>query len=135
MYKCKHFKIYELVDPTTYKNRGQRAWELLDERILIAIDKLREEFGSITINDWKWGGKFKWSGYRSPACKIGAKLSQHRFGRGMDLKFKHFTPQQIRKAMRESPSYFEEITCVENKTATWVHIDCRNTTRIKWINP
>ena len=136
-YRPKHFKVYELVDPKTYKDRGIKAWELLDPKLLRLIDTLRETFGSATINDWKWGGKFKWSGLRTSECKIGAKYSQHRFGRAADLKFRHISPADIRKAIRKDKVYFQEmgVTCIENKTATWLHVDVRNCDPIKWVNP
>jgi len=137
IYKCDHFRIHELVPPTVYKERGQKAWELLDERILRAIDELRDTFGPITINNWYWGGKFKWSGLRTANCKIGAKYSQHRYGRAMDLKFKHATPKFIRASIRKDfPHWIDMgIHCVENKTKTWVHVSCQNCSAIKWINP
>ena len=137
MYKCQYFKIHELVPPQVFKDRGQKAWELLDPTLLMVIDSLRAEFGPATINNWKWGGKFKWSGLRTAGCKIGAKYSQHRFGRAADMKFSNFTPKQIRKIIRECLPYYTDmgIKCVENKTGTWLHIDIRNCIPIKWVNP
>ncbi len=137
MIKCEHFKIYELVPPQVYKDRGQKAWELFDPKLLTAIDMLRETFGSATVNDWKWGGNFKWSGLRTNQCRIGAKYSQHRFGRAADMKFKNITPAEIRKAIRSDLIGFKEmgVTCIENKTKTWLHVDVRNTIPIKWVNP
>ena len=137
MYKCKHFKIHELVPPKVFKDRGQKGWELLDENLLRTIDHLREVFGSATINNWKWGGKFKWSGLRTPDCRTGAKYSQHRFGRAADMKFKNITPKKIRTIIRNDPRYWKEMggRCIENKTGTWLHIDVRNTIAIKWVNP
>jgi len=133
-YKCEYFKIYELVDPLTYKQYGQSAWQFLDPRLLITIDKLRAVFGPATINNWKWGGKFKWSGLRTPECRIGAKMSQHRFGRAADMKFKNISAKEIRKAIKSDPMWTKYIHCVENKV-NWLHIDVRNCDPIKWINP
>ena len=137
MYKCKYFKIYELVDPVVYEQRGQKAWELLDSSLLTIIDALRETFGPATVNNWKWGGKFKWSGLRTPQCKIGARYSQHRFGRAADLKFKNISPKEVRAAIKSDSDYWGPlgIFCIENRTATWVHISVQNCTPIKWINP
>jgi len=47
IYKCKHFGIKELVSEGTYNKRGEKAWQLLDDRILRTIDFLRETYGSI----------------------------------------------------------------------------------------
>ncbi len=124
--------------PQVLKDRGQKAWELLDENLLRTIDSLREAFGPATINDWKWGGKFKWSGLRNPqARKYYSPTSQHTFGRAADMKFKNITPKKIRTIIRNDPSYWKEmgVRCIENKTVTWLHIDVRNTIAIKWVNP
>ncbi|MCK5140218.1 MAG: hypothetical protein KAQ85_10285 [Thermodesulfovibrionia bacterium] len=141
MYKCKHFKIYELVPPQVFKDRGQKAWELLDPNLLMLIDRIKMYFSPddpVTINDWKWGGKFKWSGLRNPqARKYYSPTSQHTFGRAADMKFKNITPKKIRTIIRDDPSYWDEmgVRCVENKTGTWLHVDVRNCIPIKWVNP
>ena len=138
MYKCKYFKIYELVPPTVYQERGHKAWELLDENLLRVIDELRNIFGSATINSWKWGGEFKWSGLRTANCKIGSKYSQHRFGRAADMKFKNISPKEVRAIIKNDARFWGRvmgIKCIENKTPSWLHVDVRNYKPIKWINP
>ena len=137
MYKCHYFRIFELVDPTTYKARGQKAWELFDPRLLKAIDELRNVFGPATINSWKWGGQYKYSGYRPKWCKTGATYSQHRMGRAADLKFSSVSPQEVRADIRGDWEYWarQGINCVENATKTWLHVDVRNCEPIKWVNP
>ena len=135
MKKTTHFKIYELVDEITYKKYGQFAWQFLDTRLLFAIDELRKTFGSATINNWKWGGIYSNSGLRAFHYKKYSKFSQHRFGRAADLKFKNVTPQEVRRAIKKDRIYWKHIiSCVENKTKTWVHIDVRNCIPIKFIN-
>lgn len=136
MTKAKYFRIYELVDKRTYNKYGQFAWQFIDPRLIKAIDTLRKTFGSATINSWKWGGQYKNSGLRTPQCKIGSAMSQHRFGRGADMKFKNVTPQEVRKAIRKDLDYWKKlINCIENKTPTWVHVDVRNCIPIKFVNP
>jgi len=135
MYKCKYFSIQELVDPETYRIFGQRAWMFFDESALIAIDQLRGEFGPATINDWKWGGNYKWSGLRTKNCTIGAEYSLHRFGKAFDLKFQNFTAKEVRAHIKKKPDYWEcYISRIENKV-NWLHIDCANVIPLKWINP
>lgn len=136
-YIPEHFLIEELVDPQTFKDRGQKAFELLDPYMLWTIDRMREEFGSITINTWKWGGKYKYSGYRPKNCTEGGYYSQHRLGRAFDLKFKNYTPDEIRAYINviNNNDIFRYINAVENKTPTWVHIDSRPIKdRIRWID-
>ena len=43
MYRCRHFSIDELVPKDIFEARGQLAWELLDSRILKAIDLIRDD--------------------------------------------------------------------------------------------
>jgi hypothetical protein len=51
MYKCNHFSVHELVPRSVFEKRGERAWQLLDERLLITLDRLRERYGSTTVNN------------------------------------------------------------------------------------
>jgi len=132
-YKCKHFKLYELVDKATWKNYGQFAWNFLDPRLLMALDQLRDALGPITVNDWKWGGKFQWRGLRTTKCRQGAGMSQHRFGRAVDFDVKGMTPQDVRNYIR---THFEDfgIFCIERKV-NWIHMDVRNCNPLKEVSP
>lgn len=78
MYKCKPFKIHELVPLGIHRKRGEQAWQLLDEKALITLDLLREKFGSAIVNDCKRNGTYKYRGFRPASCNVGSKLSQHR---------------------------------------------------------
>ena len=137
-YIPEHFSIKELVDKQTYSDRGERAIELLDPYMLWTIDRLRERYGSITINNWSFGGQYQFSGFRPKNCSIGALYSQHRLGKAFDLKFKNYTPEQIRSQIKvnKDEDDFKYISCVELETKTWVHIDSRPIEdRIRWIRP
>ena len=131
IYKCKHFGIKELVSEGTYNKRGEKAWQLLDERVLRTADFLREKYGSITINDWSWGGTNHWRGLRTPDSKYYSTYSQHSFGRALDLIFKETTAEQVRQDIRDTPSHpdFLFVTSFEENTS-WLHIDVRNVDRI-----
>jgi len=138
VYVPQHFKIQELVDPLTFKDRGDKSLELLEPKLLWTIDQMREKFGSITINSWLWGGQYKYSGFRPKHTSVGATYSQHRLGRAFDLKFKNHTADEIRAYIKvhSNDDIFKYITCIENNTPTWVHIDCRPISdKIRWINP
>lgn len=127
-YRCQYFKIQELVHPDIYKAWGDRSWEFLDPRILQTADQLREYFGPITINDWHEGGSHIDSGLRPFGDATGAAMSQHKFGRALDLKFKNTTPLGAYSIIMAMPSRFPLITTFEdvNKTVTWLHVDVRN---------
>ena len=132
IYKCQYFKIHELVPPHVYKERGEKAWELIDDRILKTIDMLRKDLGEATINNYEFGGDRQWSGLRTPDSPFYSPYSQHTFGRAVDILFKDVSAETVRKFILNNPDKYEfkSITAVELDTS-WLHIDCRNTDRIK----
>lgn len=127
-YRPKHFDLRELVTPEIHAARGETAWQLLDPRALVALDKLREKFGPLTVNNWHIGGSYKESGLRSSFTATGAVWSQHKFGRAFDCKFKDTTPKAVFDYLLEHADEFPEITVVEDIAATpsWMHVDVRN---------
>lgn len=132
-YKCQHFEIYELVDKETYNKYGEFAWSFLDDRLLRMIDFLREEFGKATINDWYWGGTNENRGLRSPTSTVGAKYSQHKFGRAADILFDGVTAEEVRQFLKdvwtfnESHHEFGSVVKITLEDGVgWLHIDVRN---------
>jgi len=70
MLTAKRFDIRELVPPHVYKARGNLAWELIDNKLILLIDKLAEKFGTVYINTWHFKNQpfnqvFYWSGLRT----------------------------------------------------------------------
>lgn len=134
MYKCKNFTIEELVPPDVLQDIGEElCWGLLDERLLVTIDALREVYGPMTINNWHIGGNRRQCGFRNDEG-TGAKYSQHRFGRAADLLPKNKKPAEIRADILKNPKKFGFITAMENVEG-WLHIDVRNCEAIKVFNP
>lgn len=126
MYKCKHFIIQELVDPETYKERGDKSWELLDERGLKALDALREGLGKpLTLNNWHLKGTLDECGLRNPITTTGSRFSQHKFGRGFDVHCKDISADKMREYVRKNYKALG-ITCIELNTPSWLHFDVRN---------
>jgi hypothetical protein len=138
VYRCKHFEIYELVTPDIFSARGDAAWELLDPRLLITVDAVRERFGRTIINNWKSGGQYHESGLRVFGTSTGAKLSQHFFGRAADCKL-DIAPADACAYILSHRDEFPYLTTMENTTATptWLHVDVRNnaTPDIRIVNP
>jgi len=136
VYKCIHFEIHELVSRRIYEDHGELAWELLDDRLLITIDRLRERYGKTTINNYHWGGNRQWSGLRTPDSPYYTPYSQHTFGRAADCLFRDYTAQAVRTHILNNPGHtdFMYITSVERGTS-WLHIDTRNCNRIKAFYP
>jgi hypothetical protein len=104
MEKCKHFSIHELVPPNTFKQRAEKAWELLDERLLITLDRLRERYGPMTVNNYYWGKDREWSGLRTKESPYYSPYSQHSFGRAADCLFKNISAEVVRKEILANPN-------------------------------
>lgn len=136
MYKCKYFVIQELVSPGTYKDRGEKAWQLLDDRMLKTLDLLRGKYGSMTVNNWSYGGNREWSGLRTPDSPYFSKYSQHSYGKAADIIFSDTTAEEVRQAILANPDdpTFALINSFEENTS-WLHIDVRNVTRLYTFSP
>lgn len=136
MHKCEHFAIQELVPRAVYEARGEKAWEVLDDRALRVLDLLRKRYGPITVNNWHTGGDREWSGLRTPESPWFSPYSQHTFGRAFDCIFSNTTAEQVRKDILADPDseLARLITSMELGTS-WLHFDVRNTKRIKTFYP
>lgn len=120
------FYLHEFVSKEIYASWGKRSVWFLDQRLFLLAQFFRDRFGETIINN----NEYNYSGFREPECKVGAKLSQHRFGRAMDLKFKNATVQEVYKDVIENYDLYKRfgLTTLENieKTPTWLHCDLRN---------
>lgn len=136
IYKCKHFAIHELVPKAIFERRGEKAWELLDDRFLITLDRLRERYGRMQMNTYHWGGSDQWRGLRTSDSPYYSKTSQHSFGRAGDPIFADVTAEQVRQDALANPDdeCFEHIGSIELGTS-WFHFDTRNCNRIKTYYP
>jgi len=136
MYKCKYFVIEELVSREAFTDRGEKAWQLLDDRMLMTLDRLREKYGKMTVNNWKWGGDREWSGLRTPDSPYYSKYSQHTHGRAFDIIFNNITAEEVRQEILANPDdpAFEFINSFEEGTS-WLHIDARCVKRLYTFKP
>ena len=126
VYKCRYFKIIELVPESLYTKRGMQCWDLFDDRILRAADRVREIIGlPMIVNDWHKGGIRTDSGYRVANSVIGAVYSQHKYGRALDMVCPKMRAQAVRDRVLVDPVCNGLITCIEDGVE-WLHIDCRN---------
>lgn len=125
MYTCKHFSIKELVPRHVHKDRGNRAWELFDDRALETLDALREQFGRATVNNWAWNGNREWSGLRTPESPYGTQYSQHRLGRAFDVIFSEKTAEEAREYVLANEEEFPYIRGIE-LGVSWFHFDIGN---------
>ena len=136
MYTCSYFAIHELVPRNVFYDRGEKAWELLDERLLVTLDRLRERYGPVTVNNWYWDREREWSGLRTKDSPFYSPYSQHTFGRAADCLFAEISPEQVRQDIlaRPTDSTFELIGSIE-LNVTWLHFDVRNCDRVKTYTP
>lgn len=136
-YKPTHFKIQELVPPEVYQERGEQSLALLDPRILYTLDGIREHLGiPLNVNTWFWNGGIKYRGFRPADCPVGAKYSQHKFGRAIDFVSSQMSAHKMRQEILAAKSIFPFIVFMEDNVG-WVHIDVRNdpVTGIYLFNP
>ena len=136
MYKCEHFSVHELVPPDVFNKRGEKAWELLDERLLITLDKLRKRYGSMTINNYYWGKDREWSGLRTADSPYFSAYSQHSFGRAADCLFKGISAEDVRQDILANPNDKDFVLIGSLELGvSWLHFDVRNCDRIKTYYP
>ena len=134
----RYFYLDELVPEEVYRQFGARAIEFLDHRAVNGLDFIRSGTGyPIIVNNWWKEGQYNYSGYRPPNCSVGAKFSQHKYGRGFDLKSKGLTPPELREWLRDisHAAFLTEsgmITTIEQGTETWTHIDNRHNENQSW---
>lgn len=130
MQLTKNFLVQELLPPDVYAARGDASAQLIDIRIVNVAQWLRDNLGkAITINNWNSGGQYKESGLRNFETSTGAKWSQHKYGRALDLKVNGMDSEAVRQYIRTNWATLKNIglTCIEKDTPSWVHIDCRYT--------
>jgi|694.fasta_scaffold18667_2 hypothetical protein len=128
-----NFFLDEFVPPDIYNERGQRAIQLIDIRVFMAAQFLRDTIGKpMVVNNWWNGGKFTQRGLRRHDSKTGARWSQHKYGRGFDFHVSNMTVSEVHAIIMQHEEMLinrQWITVIEDKrdTPTWVHCDCRNT--------
>ena len=132
MYRCRHFKIRELVPPSMLKYSEDKLWLLFDDRLLRAIDDIRDIYGSIYINSTSLG--LSQCGFRT-SSSTGAELSQHRYGRAADIHIADIEHKGLSKddkakaydAVRKELMEDVRFDCLNFEDGiTWLHIDIGN---------
>lgn len=124
--------VRNFVPKDIYDRFASKSIWFIDDRIISLYLYLEKHFNKdILVNNWHTGGAFQNRGYRVPSSKIGASLSQHKFGRAIDINIEGIESHELYDAIiKDWSSYamlgattLEDITC----TRTWVHLDCRYT--------
>lgn len=135
--KSKYFKAYELVSREDYKKMSDaKVWEIFDPNLIEAIDIIKEQFphGTMTINNWFWGGNREWSGLRTPESKYYSLKSMHSYGKAIDAVFSQYAADEVRSFIISNPQLFPHIKGIETDI-TWLHIDVRNRDEVLLFKP
>lgn len=109
-----------------YEDRTYILWGMFDSELLKALDKLREEFGAIKINDYFWKGGYTDSGVRPCDYYGEVRYSDHIFARGFDIKPQHASIQKVYDHIISHTKYniFNSIEKLQ-KTRAWIHLGNR----------
>ena len=137
IYKCKFFKLQELVSPDVYQKYGDFAWRFFSNEIKQDIDTIREHHGALTINNWCFGGNLRNCGYRSNLYE-NSKLycSFHCQGKAFDLHSINNKKLYSDINILFTAGKLKAIKRIESPLSTkygWVHVDeCpTNTTQLE----
>lgn len=136
IFKPGNFTWKELVSEALWLRRGGKVCELFTPEILHTLDIIRKNFNCpININDWSYGGRFDYRGFREIAYysnrDINDSLSQHLRGNAFDFDVTGYAAEDARDKIRsmKKKGLLPFLTGIEIDI-NWVHIDCRVTDRL-----
>ena len=125
------FIIQEFVPRRVWEVWREKSIWFINPNMILFVQWLKDQTDStVTVNDWCFGGSYEFSGLRPFDCKIGAIMSQHRFGNAIDIKVKGWTAEGVRNLIRDHWKFLHEkfgLTTIEKNTPTWIHADFRFT--------
>ena len=134
----KNFILEEFVDKGTFEKFGDKSLWFINPDLINIYQKLRDRFGSVTINNWSFGGNRHWSGLRTYHSPYYSMYSQHSFGNAGDGIFKNFTAEEVRQDIKKHEAEWIAlgVGAIE-ENVSWLHIDTRNIfgNRIKFFKP
>ena len=133
MKASKNFHVWEFVHSSVYDIYGTKSILFLDPKLIESIQDIRDFFGKpIIVNNYRSGGRLKNRGFRPPQSRVGAKYSQHKFGRAFDFHMIGMSAEELRREILKRPWKWPHIKRMENHV-NWVHIDLANTGQKKII--
>lgn len=137
MQVSEHFILQEFVPKFIFDKWGEKSIQFIDFRIVLFAELLRQNMEQpIIINNWHKVGTYQESGLRAFTSKTGASMSQHKFGRAIDVKLLNNSGNIIDKhsgailrthVFENYALYKHLITTTEADTGSWAHFDCRYT--------
>lgn len=131
-----YFAIHELVGPRTFNKYGDRAFRFFSTEALYALLITRKNLDrKMTINNWKWGGKFSQRGLRTNVQNLFRQmfksfklyLSGHVLGEAFDFDVEGMTAPEVRQWIQDNQHLYPMKIRLENlkngKPINWTHLD------------
>lgn len=123
----KNFYAQEFVPLDYWEEFKEASMAAIDDRIIITVQALRDNIGyPLTINTWHSGGERYESGLRVWGMKNYSVLSQHTYGRAVDIICDQYLAQELRDHILKNPRKYPHITRMEDRVS-WLHIDLKDT--------
>jgi len=126
----KNFYLSEFIYPELLEMPRILPIWFINPKIITIAQAIRDRFGKpVIINNWFDMGKYYHSGLRPFDCETGAALSQHKFGRAIDVKVIGIDALEVQLDIKRNWLYYKDsgLTTIEDATPSWTHMDCRNT--------
>ena len=132
-YYPRYFELYELLPRSVFSyddmiakdKHLQKGWEIMDNKLLITIDVIREIIGyPLICNTWYQDGSREFCGWRPEVCSVGAILSLHKLGKAVDLICPYMSAEEMRQKIKDNADRLPYPIRIE-KDVTWLHIDVK----------
>lgn len=126
--------VRELVDHQTFFTLGQKAWTLIDMRLLEVLNQLKDAYGyTMVINTWfmqnwkNFGDMREFCGFRPNTSTVGKPDGAHYKGMAADILFydkegNFINSDTIRSKILADAHLFPLVRCLE-VGVPWVHVD------------
>ena len=133
-YIPKYFEPYELLPPELYtydmyvdESARERAYELIDVKLLITLDIIRGDIikAPLICNTWYQNGNRKYCGLRPQDCRVGVRESQHKLGKAGDLICAQYSAYQMRQMILDNQHLLPYPIRME-RDVSWLHIDTKD---------
>ena len=131
--RSKHFKLPELVPLNLFNSvHEELLWKMLDPKLIESVDAIKEKFpkGTMTINNYFWGGDRGWSGIRTKESPWYSPTSQHSIGKAIDAVFSEYSTEEVRQYIIDNPEEFPHIKGIEIEVS-WLHVDVRSSDKVR----
>lgn len=131
-----YFKIEELVPEHIFRLLGDKAWDLIDDKLVLTIDDIKRNFpkGTMTINNWLWSGGREWSGLRTIDSPYYSPTSQHTLGKAIDCVFSHYDVNEVRYDIISNIELYPHLKGIE-MDVSWLHVDVRDRDTLLQFKP